>query len=282
MLRWLHGPISSFVSRLASSVLAPGRPALEEPARLVDEVVVPASNQVSGNGDFTVLIPHRVGLPEVVESMVADHLAVELQVDDVVHCRHQRQAAVYIVPVHQGGGRPLVRPAGHVDEELGHVLLQHAVETLVAEVVLLRSDGSDGLEILAAPRRRLVLGEADVGDPVHAHAAVAPRLLANPLYGVVAVVRLVYVRLPCAVRVVAASAVLHDAGVPRLDEALGPLHIPFLLLVVYRPDEQHGKGPVPWRRVDVGGQQDAVAHGSLYVQADTDRLSSRAHGFTSQ
>ena len=258
-----------------------GRPPLEEPASLVDEVVVPAGDQVGGNGYLPVLVPHRVGLPEVVERMVADDLAVELQVDDVVHCRHEGQAAVDLVPVHQRGRRPLVGPAGHVDEELGHVLLEHAVDALVAEVVLLRRDGSDGLQVLAAPGGGLVLGEADVGDAVHADAAVAPRLRAYPLDGVVAVVSLVYVRLPRAVGVVAAAAVLHDAGVSCLDESLGPLDVALLLLVVDRPDEEHGKGSFPGRRVDVGGQQDAVPHGNLDVQANTQRLSGRVHFCTS-
>ena len=192
---------------------------------------------------------------------MADDLAVELQVDDVVHRRHEGQAAVYVVPAHQGGGGPLVSPPGHVDEELGHVLLEHAVDALVAEVVLLRRDGRDGLEVFAAPGGGLVLGEADVGDAVHADAAVAPRLLAYPLDGVVPVVRLVYVRLPGAVGVVAPAAVLHHARVPGLDEALGPLDVSLLLLVVNGPDEEHGKGAVPGRRVDVGGEEDAVPHG---------------------
>ena len=50
----------------------------------VNEVIVPPGDKIRGRFDFSVPVLHTVGFPEIVKSVVSDHLSIERTIPDAV------------------------------------------------------------------------------------------------------------------------------------------------------------------------------------------------------
>ena len=250
--------------------------AVEALEALVEQVVVPAGDEVRRRLHLGIALLHAVRGPELVEAAVAHDLPVEGALAEVVEGAHQRQAAVDLVPVDQVPGRVLVGAVPEPDEVHRVLQLQDAVAAHVPVVVLLVGDRHQALHVRAAQVGGQDLREAGVGDAEGADVAVAPGLRPEPLVCVVAVVGLVDVGPPLALRLVAAAAVLHDHGVAGGGEAHGPVDVALTLGAVGRADQEH-REPLPVARAVEGGVQlDAVAHGNPQVELNVQV--GRAHG----
>ena len=147
---------------------------------------------------------------------------------------------------------------GEESELENHVQLHDAVVVEVAEVGLLVFTRHQALQVGAGQGGRHHLGETVVGDPHGADFSIGPRLLTQPLLGVIAVAGLVHVGNPFPAGVVAPPGIHQGDGVASLGEVLGV----FVLETRAEISQQHESRKLAGRigTIDVGGQVDAVPH----------------------
>ena len=268
------GPRPHHEARLLAGFPPPGLlpPALEALETFVQQIVVPARDEIGRCLHLAVLALHAIRSPELVEAGVANDFPVEGPFADVVERRQQRQAAVHLIPVDQISRGVLVGALAQPDEIHGVLQLQNAVVAHVAVVVLLVGDGHEGFDKRAAQWCRQDLGETRIGDPKGADSAVAPGLLADPLLRIVPIVSLIDIGTPFVLRLVPAPAVLHEHGVPFRYKAPGPLHVAGMLGAVGRADQQHGEALSCVRSVQGSVEPHPVAHGYRNVELNVHPL----------
>ena len=197
------------------------------------------------------------------------------------------------VPVDPSGGL-VHRVQRQVPEEIGHVVVfrePHVLDLVCARMHLDRDPpkvereleraagvrpvmvevrvpdpGHHRLEVLAAARSGLPLRHGKVGAACGSDVAVAPRLGADPLLGIVAVLDLEPEWIPLARRVPAAAHVLAYRRIPAGREVHAILHHVLVVVVVWSPDQDRGRWPVNVGQVDVCGELDPVSHGDIHPE----------------
>src|SRR5580704_2959059 len=114
---------------------------------------------------------------------------------------------------------------------------------------------------------------SDVAATEHADFPVGVRKRGGPLDGVVAVVGLVDERVELSFGAVTAARVFHDDDVAALSAANADAG--FVAAVVGSADEEDGEFAVGLRAIDVGFEDDAVAHGDFDVAIEDDLVGVR-------
>ena len=251
MIRW-------FVARQLARRRAPAPGEVGHHAAGVE--VVPAADLEHRDREAREMLVDRGGAPVVVVVVVIEpgrEGGVALA-GDLVH-RPQRQRAqdrrpVEVVdPLHGAAHRPPA-PDGVDAEAEGAALVVRAVPEVVAH-----HPRHDRLQERVAGEGGLPLHLAEVGAAGHADVAVAPRLLADPLQRVVAVVRLVVPGHELALGVVPAAHVLRDVDVAVLRPEEAEVHQQ--VVVVRRARQEHRPRAVAVAgQIDVGREADAVPH----------------------
>jgi hypothetical protein len=138
----------------------------------------------------------------------------------------------------------------------------------------------DRLEQRVAGEGRLPLHLAEVGSASHAHIAVAPLLLADPLQGVVAVVRLVIPGHEFSLGVVSAAHVLGDIDIAILRPVETKIHEEVVVVRGARQQDWPGSIP-PGGEIDIRRQVHSVPHGNrlIVLHADIGRAKN-GHGIS--
>ncbi len=138
------------------------------------------------------------------------------------------------------------------------------------EVVGLGPIWQQCLDIGTAVRCRQQLNKARIRRSVHSNLAIAPRLFAYPLLGIVTISALINVWAPLTLGRVQSARVHHDNYITVLCVIPCAIHTPVLvvLLVIGCADEQHRKWTRLARRIDVGGQLNVVTHRHHHVVPD--------------
>ena len=168
-----------------------------------------------------------------------------------------------VAPVHREVVDALVGP--EVREVVRAVQLHDPVSPPVPGVDEVGAGHSrdDGLQCRMPARDRRPLRVAVVGVAPHADGAVRPGLRGYPVERVVAVLDLVHERQRLALGAELAAHVLHDERVAAVGHERGDLRHERVAgaLVVGKPHEDGGQAGRTRRKIDVGGQPRAVAHG---------------------
>ena len=222
-------------SRRRSGVTLPAR---EEGERLAQQRVVPAGHEVRRRVDLAVALTQRVARPPVVVPVVLDDAAevvasAAFASTAVTRGRCRRNASWSSSPT---GSVCIVRPMSVAKKS--DTLQWIAPDTRwcpqlsccdaigTSALRCFERSGADTVCVNPGTTRRTS------GLPV------APCLAADPLDGVVAVGDLAHVRIPRAVAVVSAAAVLRDDGVAGRDEGHHPAQVARIRVVVDVPDQQ--------------------------------------------
>ncbi len=180
-----HAQPRAAANGLVAALLAK---AFEVAEVLVDQVVVPAGDEIGRRLDSIILVLDAERFPMVVVPRVL-HPKLDplgLRVGNAIGRRHQRQGEEMRIA---DRNMPLEarRAGGEQPVREDDVQLQHAVVVLVAEKALLPFDRQDARQVRIGQRRAHDLRERIVRLAEHAHLARAPRLPADPLLGIEAV-----------------------------------------------------------------------------------------------
>ncbi len=237
-----------------------------------DVKIVPAAHIERGCGDFVpaILIVHLVPVlivcgvfdPIFPERKIASCSLIELADGEVAKCL----GPVVEFDALRGAAIGAHTP-GHQDVELECAAgVDESGEAVAADDAW----GHAG-QVLTAVGCALPLNCPEVGAAGHADLAVAPRLLADPFLGVVAVVAFPK-RVVVAIGIPAAAAVLDHADVAGVGQEVPLLDHGVHVVAVGRSHQYGGKRALCPRKVDIGGEVDTVTHGNLDVQAHFDRV----------
>lgn len=187
---------------------------------------------------------------------------LRLRIVDLVRRGHERQLQVMGADRDVRSGLCLAR--GKQAEGEHDVQLQHTVVVQVPEVGLLAFDRKQARQVRAGQRRRHQLGERIVRLAERPDLAGAPRLAADPLLRIVAVLRVVDIGVPRAARSAAAAAIDKHRSIAVPGEELRLLCAGLVVTELH-----HGRELVRGRRpVDFTGQRHAVAHRDADVAFD--------------
>ena len=175
------------------------------------------------------------------------------------------------------GGHEIRRPPGvsHREHPVEPAQLEGAVVPHpVATHVRHRKQRDHRLDERRSGDRERMLGPAFVGGADRADAAVGPRLMSDPLRGVVAVTAVVGQRPPTTLRAVAPAHVLHDHDVATGSEVVREGRGAHLLVV--RRAHQQRREPafngyaVARRPIHVGGERSTIAHRDHDIDRERD------------
>ena len=125
-------------------MMLPAREALED---LVKKVVIPSRNKIGRCFYLRILSLHAVGLPEIVKVGVADNLPVERSLRNIIDRSEKGEATIDLLTVDQLLRGILIGAVAHPYPVHGVLLLQHAVASEVAVIVLLIRNGNQGLRV---------------------------------------------------------------------------------------------------------------------------------------
>ena len=170
--------------------------------RLHAEIVEPTGDVQRGHVHLGIPVANAHRLPKRIVRIVRDHVGEELRAN-TGHVRNglERQHPRQTIPIGDRlrlalGDRLLLgRPLGSEGKVEDAVARPHA-----SIVVGLRRDRHERFHVRTAILRRRDLRVCRIRRAEHADVAVAPRLMPDPLLDVVAVLRLVDVRLPLSLR----------------------------------------------------------------------------------
>lgn len=174
------------------------------------------------------------------------------------------------LPVERGGTRALGSAGGDVVQPLqrpSHSECAAEVGQLIEQTPR-RRGRNDAAQMRRTLPRRQPLNGAQIRAAGHAHVAVRPRLLRDPLDGVVPVLTLAEVEVELTVRVSPAANVLEDDRIAVAHEILELVAAELRGFLVGSSEEDRGEAALGRGQPDIRRQSNAVAHRNTDVELD--------------